>query len=413
MNLNRFRGVGNKEFLLNFVGFGLIEALGLLAPILTMPVLTRALGPDVYGNLLLMMTVIFLGPTFIDYGTQFTAVRDLAESRGDRSARRQIYSGVQGLRLLIFAGFAATSLIYIFLFKYEELFHVYCLAGLPYLFGYSLLPMWYFQGVGETAAPLKSLLFAKLLSMLLIVLFVRDENDLIVAAVIFCWPMLVLGVFYAARVFYRYNCGVDFSSLPALLKRGRDVFLGNLAPNFYNTLPVIFLGSVSHPSEFAQFAIAARISTVVVTFQNVLVKAAYPVLAQAGRDGVAGLGMASFIIALPAILCAYIFGAEFWPLFLGDDFDGVNLYLQVLIVGVLFVGWSNALSKGYFLVHGHDALYRVVNIRMSIVSCLISILSILYFGLLGGAIALTVSRAVMFLGFAYHYRSMRREGREL
>lgn|GEM_PF-1907910 len=408
MKIKNLFNQNKKEFIFNFFGFGSVEILSLLLPILTMPVLTRALGPDVYGNFLLMMTIVYLGPTFIDYSTQFNAVKDISECRDDLVKRKKIYSGVQGLRLLLFFGFALVSLIYIYIFKFDELFVVYCLAGLPYLLGYSLLPMWYFQGVGEAYVPLRWLLAMKVLTMLLIVLLIRDESDFIVTSIIFCWPMLLLGIYYTVCVCRKYRCGFDYSDFFSLLSRGRHIFLGNLAPNFYNTFPIVFLGSVVPSTDFVQFAIATRIATVVTTFQNVLVKAAYPLLAKRGKDGVYGLFFANFIMVIPVIFFIFFWGNDFLLIFLGSGYEYVHSYLKILIIGVLFVGLSGALSKGYFLVYGYDVLYRSISVTISFVSCVLVGLSIYLFGLIGCVVSLTISRLLMFLGFFYYYTLTRK-----
>lgn len=68
-----------KEIAKNFIGFGVIDLIGLVIPIVTMPLLTRTLGATSYGIYLLILTVLYFGHTIIDYGTHYTSVRELSK----------------------------------------------------------------------------------------------------------------------------------------------------------------------------------------------------------------------------------------------------------------------------------------------------------------------------------------------
>lgn len=393
----------NKEIIKNFLSFGAVEVLGLLVPIITMPILTRGLGPENYGVLLYLMTLVFFGPTFIDYGTQFTSVRELAKKRSDKDKLGEIFVQTQTLRVLLAVVYIAVSGLYVFVFKFNELFFVFLCAGIPYLLGYSLLPVWFYQGVGKAEKPLKILLLSKIVSMFIIVAFVNDESDLTLVAIALCWPMFFCGVFFAYKIIKIYKKMFDFYSVRSQLYVGRDVFLGNLAPNFYNTIPILVLGSLYSPAEFAQFAVASRLCTIGITVQNVFIKAAYPVLVQLEASQVNKLMLIGVVISLPLLVLTYLYSVPVLYLLLGNGFGGVSKFLMIMVFGVLFVGLSNAYSKGFFLPNGYDALYRSVALKVSLVSAVISAILIFYYGIIGGAIAITIARFLFFLSFSVSY----------
>lgn len=398
-----------KELIKNFLSFGAVDILGLLIPILTMPILTRALGPSQYGVYMLLLTILYFGHTIIDYGTQYTAVRALANHRENPNEVSCIYQHTQGLRLFLCILYSMGAILYSLFLPLDNAVIYTIFATLTYLLGYALTPLWFFQGVGAVERAMKVSLVIKLVNLLVIVFAVHSPEDLIVVIASLCIPMLLGGIYlsYLASVKYRV-AHPEFHQLKKSLYEGRDVFIGLLAPNFYNAIPTIALGSMYPPAEFAKFAIAARLASVIVTLQNVIAKAIYPVLAMLKDNKVNKLLLLNFIVSIIPAIIIYIVGEWALSIFLGSDFSGVNTYLLILCIGIVFIGLSNAISQGYLLPNGHDRVYRNISLRVSFISGIMSFGFIYFYGLLGGAIAITIARALFFFDYIFVYITVTR-----
>ncbi|HEI8991969.1 TPA: oligosaccharide flippase family protein, partial [Proteus mirabilis] len=70
-----------KEILSNLVSLSSINILGILIPIITMPILSRSLGIDTYGEYLLFMTILIFGHTITDYSVQYIGVRQASNHK--------------------------------------------------------------------------------------------------------------------------------------------------------------------------------------------------------------------------------------------------------------------------------------------------------------------------------------------
>ncbi|UDQ78777.1 oligosaccharide flippase family protein [Erwinia rhapontici] len=80
-----------KEFLRNFAGLASSNLINLLIPLVTMPYLSRVLGSDSYGVVLLFSSVTIFTMIITDYSTNITGVRDCAEALGDHDKIRLVY----------------------------------------------------------------------------------------------------------------------------------------------------------------------------------------------------------------------------------------------------------------------------------------------------------------------------------
>lgn len=393
-----------KELIKNFLSFGAVDILGLLIPIVTMPILTRALGPSQYGVYMLLLTILYFGHTIIDYGTQYTSVRILANQRNNPEEVSLIYQETQGLRLFLCLLYTIGVISYSLFLSFDNAVLYTVLAASTYLFGYALTPLWFYQGIGAVDRAMKVSLAIKVLNLLVIVFAVSSPDDFDIVMASLCIPMLCGGIYLSYLASIKYHVAPPtFSRLGKSFNEGRDVFIGLLAPNFYNAIPTIALGSIYPPAEFAKFAIATRLASVIVTLQNVMAKAIYPVLAMLKDSQVNKLLLLNLIISIIPAIFIYIGGEWALGIFLGKDFSGVNTYLLILCVGIVFIGLSNAISQGYLLPNGHDRAYRNISLRVSFIAGIISFGFIYFYGLLGGAIAITIARAIFFLDYTAVY----------
>lgn len=379
-----------KELIKNFLSFGAVDILGLLIPIVTMPILTRALGPSQYGVYMLLLTILYFGHTIIDYGTQYTSVRVLANQRNNPEEVSLIYQETQGLRIFLCLLYTIGAISYSLFLSFDNAVLYTVLASSTYLFGYALTPLWFYQGIGAVDRAMKVSLAIKVLNLLVIVFAVSSPDDFDIVMASLCIPMLFGGIYLSYLASIKYHVAPPtFNQLGKSFNEGRDVFIGLLAPNFYNAIPTIALGSIYPPAEFAKFAIATRLASVIVTLQNVMAKAIYPVLAMLKDSQVNKLLLLNFIISIIPAIFIYIGGEWALGIFLGKDFSGVNTYLLILCVGIVFIGLSNAISQGYLLPNGHDRAYRNISLRVSLIAGIMSFGFIYFYGLLGGAIAIT------------------------
>ncbi|WP_421289527.1 oligosaccharide flippase family protein [Aeromonas veronii] len=389
-----------KEIIKNIFSFGSIDILGLLIPIVTMPILTRGLGPSQYGIYMLLLTIFYFGHTIIDYGTQFTSVRTLAKQRDNPEEIRRIYQDTQGLRLFLCLLYAIGAILYSLFLSFDNAVLYTVLGSLTYLFGYALTPLWFYQGIGAVDHAMKVSLAIKVVNLLVIILTVSSPDDFDIVMASLCIPMLFGGIYLSYFASMKYHVAFPtFNRLGKSLHDGRDVFIGLLAPNFYNAIPTIALGSMYPPAEFANFAIATRLVAVIITVQNVIAKAVYPVVAMLKSNQVNKLLTVNFVVSIIPSILLYNYGEWVLSIFLGKEFSSVNSYLVILSVGVIFIGLSNSISQGYILPNGHDKIYRNISLRVSILAAIISVVSIYFYGLVGGAFAMTFARTLFFIDY--------------
>lgn len=393
----------NKEIVSNVFNYGLIEIISLLIPIITLPILTRVLGGDVYGEYLLFITILIFGHTIIDYGVQYTGVRQVSKYRHEPLKVKEYYEDFQGIRWFLGTLYLLVTIVYAFLFLSENSFKYIVIFSPFYVFGYILTSSWFFQAIGNTKPYMLASLFARIINLLIIVFLVKENTDITYLYAGSTIPIFLSGVYLNIIIKIKYKTKLfSMCNLKTRLIKGSKVFIGILTPNLYNSLPTIVMGTVYNSKEFAIFIIATRICGIIGILQSVLARSCYSFLSMSNKTYVKKMILANLLISLPIVIPLLGFGGFFLNIFLGEAYSS-NIYLSILLVGMVFLGISNSISEGYLLPNGYDKIFRNVSIKVSVISLIVSIILISQYGLLGGAITLTCARFLYLMFFAIEY----------
>ncbi|MBG6031074.1 oligosaccharide flippase family protein [Proteus hauseri] len=398
-----------KEIINNLLSFAVIDVLNLLIPIITMPLLTRALGSSSYGDYMLLITILTFGHTIIDYGVQFTGVRDLSRNRNNQFICSSIYLENQAIRFIFLFLYTIITIIFLMLSNKIELLYYFIYGGVFYLVGYLLASPWFFQGMGKTKILMIVTFIFKLFTLIGIIFFVKNKEDIYIAIFLSTWTMFISGsiLFFILRkkiIFKKFS----LTDLTLRLKNSFNVFIGILAPNLYNSVPTIFLGTIAKPSYFAFYVVAARLCDIIVVIQNIISKSIYPVISRSEKNHIKVILLINISLAIPIIIFISLFGSDLLSLFLGNEYANSQIYLLIFSFGLLFIGIANSFSQGFFLPKNYDAIYRKVSLRVSALSAIICYLLIARYNLIGGAIGITMARVLFSLDYAITYFSMKK-----
>ncbi|MEZ8688516.1 oligosaccharide flippase family protein [Vibrio splendidus] len=377
-----------------------IDVLGMLIPIMLMPILTSRLGLDDYGQYLLVMTILFFGQTIIDFGVQFTGVRSISKNFNKKKIKGIIYSDHQTLRILLMIVYT------LIVFIYANVTENYLLSGwgvllvLSYYLGYILLSAWYLQATHRTQILLYASLTIKITNLTIIYFLVKDTNDLNILMISSTVPNLIVGSLVGYYIIKKEKIKkiVRFKNVKSTFNNGKNIFIGIAAPNLYNAIPMIIVGSYADPALFADYAIALKICSIIFMLQNVLTKALYPILSRGTEISLKFVLVLNLFLSVPFSIIISLFGVDIINFLLHVKISD-PIYLIIISISLIFVGISGTISKGYLLPNGFDKLYKDISIRVSLISMVISIFLIYNFGVFGAALSLFIARLIFLMDY--------------
>ncbi|WP_159565624.1 oligosaccharide flippase family protein [Budvicia diplopodorum] len=394
-----------KEVLSNFLGLSSINMLSLLVTLITMPYLSRVLGPECYGTYFIYFTASAFAIIVTDYSTNITGVRDAALTKNNHQLQT-IYSYTQSVRfifgILSFVIFSSYTLCVtgdrnvLFVLSY------YFIS----LFGYYLTAPWFHQGTSNMIFLALSSLIARIIQIATLFFLVKSPNDLAYAimsnALVFIVTGIIIFIYRHTRMGIKEE--VRFTNSLDKIKSGFDSFIGDFAPNLYSNIPLLIIGALTTPAIYASYSIAMRLTGIAGSIQIMLSKAAYPVIVK-GNGTLKLLLLLNIILSLPPIAAIVFFGDFLVNIFLGPGYSDAVLYLIYLSAGILFNGILNAFSYGYFLANGLDRTFRNISLFVSVFSALFGYLMIYFFGVVGSLVMLVFARFLFVICYFVVYRT--------
>ncbi|WP_323122763.1 flippase [Burkholderia alba] len=263
----------------NFLLLMTLQISTYIVPLVTLPLLTRVLGPEGYGQLSFVLAVVTYFINFTNYSFDLTATPRITLARDNRTERSRIFWATFLAQLAITViGFAVllglTFAIPRFAFERTLL-----MIGFGMTVGAALTPGWYFQGIQKLRIYSMTLFACRLLSVPAMFLFVHSPADLIAAvtinaAVPLVCGVLVFGYLVAHREIEFVRVGT--ADIAASLKGGWQVFLASTSIAFYASTNTVLLGFVSGNVAAGYFAAGDKLIRAAISLLQPLKAAAYP-----------------------------------------------------------------------------------------------------------------------------------------
>lgn len=399
----------DREFLRNFIGLSSINILGMLIPIITMPFLSRVLGADGYGVVLLFSSLAIFMLVIIDYSTNITGVRDAASNTTDIDELNKIYSKYQRLRLILTLLYIPLALLYCRIY-FHNMSMMFCLevifvSGM----GYYLTSPWFHQGTSTLSFFSFSTVSVRIIQVLLMFFLVKDSDDVETVIRLNAYAFLITGI--ALYIFRKQRMGVTRvkvrTSLVKDFKEGFDAFLGEFSPNLYSNIPPLIIGAIVSPVTFACYSIALRIVNISGSFQSIAAKSLYPLVVK-GTSTMRTLLLVNLILSAIPFFAIIFFGNEIIRLLLGSGFELAHMYLIICSPALILYSIICSFSYGFFLPKRLDSYFKKTSLFSSVMPAIIGYPLMHIYQVYGALIMLLIARGLFVIMFTYYFLKVKR-----
>jgi polysaccharide transporter, PST family len=330
-----------KTIVKNAGWLGLIQIFNYLIPFLTLPVVTRAFGPTVYGILATFNAYAAYVSVIVQYGFDFTGVRAIAHSNADIFRLSETVSTIFGAQILL--GAVALAAFFVALPVIVPHGADYKLVGLSVLiqvFATAATPQWVFVGLEKMRSLALAQFVFRTLAAALIIFSIRAPGDLLLYVNINCIAavaILIISLIVLGRYHIRWQIP-KLLDLFLVIRQGAYFFVSKASISLYTTTTTLLVAIVLGPGAAGQFALADRIRTVAASIIGPLNMAIYPLLFRAaGRveteeeartQRIFFLG----ILALSALISIglFVFAPLIIGLLAGNAFHDAILLLRII-----------------------------------------------------------------------------------
>ncbi len=394
----------------NAIALGSIQLATFLLPLITIPYLSRVLGPSSFGALVLSQSLSFLLLVIVDYGFATWGAREAATRRNSPEELTDLMRSIMSAKVLLVAVAAIVAGIAVVALPLAREDPLLALMAWIAASAQGVQPMWLLIGIEDVrfVATLQLVTRASITALTFVV--VQDSGDVRWAMGLFTLaavaPAVATLILAAKHVSYR---GPRLRLGLGPIRAAWHMFIGVGAFNLYTTANVTLLGFFATSAQVGNFGAAERIIRAGSGLMLPVAAASLPrlafLLSEGRRDR--ALQLLGLLTAAMAIIggigstLLVLLAEPITHLIYGAEYPQAAEVLRILGPIVLLVAVSNACGAGWLLANNLDR--QIVRIALAAAAVNIVLAAVLApaHGPVGMAVAVLTAEVVVMIGCAW------------
>lgn len=393
-----------RKLVSNALSLYAVQGLSYLVPLLVLPCVLRALGPEAFGSVVLAQSLIGYAAILTNFGFNFTASRDISVARRDPEQIAQVYWTTMAAKgLLLLLSFFVLFIIVLATPAFRSHWSVY-LACSVLIIGEVAFPQWYFQGLERLKEVAIVQTLSRVATAAATVILVRSPGDAWLAALLSSAPQLfgvavavLLGKQIAPTSFYMPRA----AEVRAALGHSWHMFASSVSTTLYLNTNAFVLGLMCSATAVAEYGLANRLVVVLQGISAPITQAVFPraSLLFAEQPAAAWVLMRRVAqVTLPLIACASLLLGVFAPqvvnLLGGPAYAGAVPAVRIMLLNPVLIAAAGIPAQMVMVNTGLTRQMFRIYLFVGLVNLLLLPILVAEFATNGAAVSLTIAETL-------------------
>jgi O-antigen/teichoic acid export membrane protein len=405
-----------KKTLYNFFSVALLQIGNYVLPMITLPIISRIIGPEKYGVVNYSFAFVGYFVLFINAGFDFYGTRMILANKGNEQRTNELFSSIllsKALLLLI------SIIVFIAaLFLIPQLYNEKLVSIFTFMMciGWVINPSWLYNGMQDSRKYAIFSFASKLLFSIAVILVVRHKSDYIYHPLITSVAHVLVSLisfYYAIRKYKISFTWINWPKIRETLKDNRHLSIIWWITNQALSTNIVLAGFLLSTLQIGYYSAALRIIIIVQSIISMpLNTVLFPYIGEAFvkgyKDGITRVTKAFpylFFISLGMSLVTLLFAKQVILVFYGRQFaEAVNL-LKIASIVLFFTTLNGAFGQQVLLNLKKDATYVKIITTGFILNILLLLVFIHFWGMAGAAFAWPVAEIVIFLVYMFYFKA--------
>jgi len=377
------------------------QVFNVIAPLITTPYLARILGAEQLGVFSYTSSIVSYFYLFAMLGTINYGTRSIAAVKDDRFLRSDIFVSIYSLQVIVtIITLVAYILYYLLLAKDNRL--IVLIQGITILSCFFDIN-WLYFGVENFKLTVTRSIVIRVLTVVAVLLFVREENDLWLYAL-----FMLGGTFISQLVLWlRVEKIVDLfiPSIRDVLKHVKPnivLFVPLFAMTVYHVMDKTMLGALSTYTQSGFYYNSDKVVNIPLCILTGFGTVMLPRMTSVFQSEKKEVGNNLFTVSLDGIvflsvaMCLGIsaISKDFIPFFFGPGYEECICLTIVLSAVIVIKGVSNTVRNLYLIPLKKDNVFICSVLAGAVVNLIVNLLFIPRYGAMGAAIGTIVAEVV-------------------
>lgn len=391
-----------KKTFLNILYNAVYQIFLVLVPLITVPYLSRILGPKTYGIYSNVNNIVQFLMIFCTLSVSYIGMRTISQTRafGRQADLTEAFWGLWYFQAL--AGFVTIVIVVCLTSFFHIKYWNYLLLMVPYLISAQVDISWFFQGLADFGRVVLKNTAVKLVSVVLILLWVKQPSDLwkymlimsvstMLGSFVF-WLDIRRYVGRPVRHFYQYKTTVN-----AII----TLLIPQIATQIYTSLDKPILGLFQNSTQVAYYDNSQRISNMVLGIVTSISLVIMPKMAGEGKKEQRVILKKSLeaTVMLGTMFAVIIMAntKEFVPFFFGSKFIPMTPLMFFFALTIVMIPTGGVFANQFALANHRDRDYAIPVIIGAFLEVILSYFLDRWYGATGAMIAILVTEFIVLL----------------
>lgn len=412
MTATILRLVKNKIFI-NGSWLYILQVFNTIIPLLTLPYITRVLGPSQYGIFSFSLVLISYFQVVVDYGFNLTGARKIAltDNKNDHS---KIFTTIAFTKILLCIISFLIMLVICITFNVSNQQILTLILLYFSVIGTAIQQTWLFHGLQEMKYITLINLISRTISVILIFLLVKNPSDLFVYCVLYALTSFISGILSLILIKKSLDINLKKITLKEIsteLKDGWPIFLTSAMSTLFSGIGITILGFSNSAGIVGVYSAIQKIPYIMIMFYLPIGQAIFPYVSRLYNINLeTGLKFVRkvFLFVVPIALVfsiLLIYFSDFIIEFLyGKEYKTQSFVIIPLVGWFFFSVVNNLLGIQVLVASGHLKEYSSA-FKIGICGILLFNLSLgLLWGVIGVALAVLLAEILLTFSIGYQIK---------
>lgn len=378
-------------------------------PFITAPYLSRVIGASGVGLYSYNYSVAQYFVYFSLLGLNNYGNRSIASVGNDFEERSKVFSEIYSMQIITSMLSTLLYLIYVVLVGFELSALIMTIYVISAMFDIN----WLFFGTENFKMTVIRNAIIKLLSMVAIFVFVKNNQDTYTYIIIMALSSLVsqLALWPFVKKIVRFSVP-SINNVLKHFKANLILFIPVIAVSIYKIMDKIMLGVICSKEDVGYYEYAEKIYNIpllIITAIGTVMLPRMSYLYSNNKNAEAKKYVKLTVEYVLAFANAAMFGIfaiadKFIVLYYGEDFSTSSSVLKYLSVTIVFLACGNVVRTQVLIPMKKDKVYITSAIYGAIINFAVNILLIPYMGILGAAVGTIVAELTVFVYQIFNVR---------
>jgi PST family polysaccharide transporter len=387
-----------------------VYALNYVLPLVTLPYLSHVLGPAGLGVIGYAQSISQILLVVVDFGFGISSARKVAVNIDNPQVVNRIYWATTFGRAILAVLCSLVLIGWAFAGHMTPQERGATLLGALVIWGGVLTPGCFYEGTNRLPVLAGTLLVTRVGLLIPLFLFVKDHDDVMLAAALQYAPTFVCGAILMGVLIWKreilFSVRVGWADVVGEAKEAYHIFLGSALTSVYMYANVILLRMISGPGAVGYYVAAERLTNALRACTAPAIQAFFPKICVAYERNdfpyihkVNRGFMVAFAASAVLILIGFtVLGEWFVGRFLGEAFGETFRILRILVFVPAIVGMTTTHVMLSVIASGNQALLKRIYLYGALFHLVQAPVSIYLWGGVGTACSVAATELFMLVG---------------